>query len=96
MTQPNKYEQAIRVITSEQEKIIGRSIARELVKGVQNLHFEGNSDEPNIKGGAEPKEVLENLVNQYAKLFGKASLEVSKEAIKELEFSAKELPESLK
>ncbi len=94
---PNKYQQAIVVITKEQEKIIGKNLARLLIHGVSNLEFDQNGN-PALTENADPKEVLSELVDQYATLFGRASIEVSKEAVRNLgeTFSSNELPENLK
>lgn len=52
----------------------------------------------NIKVAGNKKEVLTNLVNQYAKLFGKASIEVCKEAIAPLKdkLPPSDIPDILK
>jgi hypothetical protein len=93
----NKYQQAIVVITKEQEKIIGKNLAKQLIRGVSDLEFDQNGN-PELTGNADPKEVLSELVDQYATLFGRASIEVSKEAVKNLDetFSSDELPENLR
>lgn len=95
---PNKsetYKQAIRVITKEQEKIIGKRIARALSEQVSELSFDKN-DNPIFTSKADPKKVLEELVQKYSLLFGQASLEISKDAIKSLSFKSSELPNTLK
>lgn len=94
---PNKYQQAIVVITKEQEKIIGRNLAMQLVQAVPNLKFD-QAGMPILNESANPKDVLGELVNQYAIVFGRASIEVAKEAVKNVDdpFTASELPDSLK
>ena len=67
---------AISKIIKEQQAIIG-PIALDQAKKVSGLEFTGADD---VKITGNKKQVLENLVNQYAKLFGKASVEVCKEA----------------
>lgn len=70
------YIQAINKIIKEQQAIIG-PIAVDQAKKVSGLEVSGVDD---VKITGNKKEVLGNLVNQYAKLFGKASIEVCKEA----------------
>ena len=68
--------QAISRIIKEQQAIIG-PVALDQAKKVDGLQL-GGADDVKITGNK--KEVLGNLVNQYSKLFGKASIEVCKEA----------------
>ncbi|MDO8638014.1 MAG: hypothetical protein Q7R43_00435 [Candidatus Daviesbacteria bacterium] len=67
--------EAINKIVKEQKSIIG-PIALEMAGKVSGLKIE--SDKVQIIGNN--KEVLGGLVSQYAKLFGKTSIEVCKEA----------------
>ncbi len=89
-----KYSEAIGLIYREQEKIIGPTIAKMMVDSVTGLKKEGTKFL--IEG--DPKTVLSELVDQYATIFGKASIMVSKEAIKKVNpsFAANELPDNLK
>ena len=93
-TKADLYEKAILTITKEQEKIVGKVLAIQMTALVDNLSVKNNKVE--IKG--DPKIVLKDLVDQYASLFGKASIEVSKEAIKKLghQFDKNDIPENLK
>lgn len=88
------YKQAILIITKEQERIVGKALAYQMSSLVHNLNIKGNHVE--ITG--DPKIVLKNLISQYANLFGKASIEVSKEALKKLgtEFNESDIPNELK
>lgn len=70
------YAQAISRIIKEQQAIIG-PLAVEQAKKVDGLQISGVDD---VKITGNKKDVLNNLVNQYAKLFGQASVEVCKEA----------------
>ncbi len=70
--------QLVEKIIKEQENIIG-PVALEQARKVEGL--EVVSDD-NIKIVGNAKEVLEKLVDQYAKLFGQASIEVCREAVK--------------
>ena len=93
-TKLDLYEKAILTITSEQGKIVGKALSARMATLVDNLSVKNNKVE--IKG--DPKIVLKDLVDQYANLFGKASIEVSKEAIKKLghELASSDIPENLK
>lgn len=88
------YVQAVSRIIKEQQSIIGpialdqaRKVTGLEVGGVDDIHISGNK-----------KEILGNLVNQYAKLFGKASVEVCKEAFEPFsdKISATDIPDVLK
>jgi hypothetical protein len=86
---------AIRII-KEQERIIGPVAWAEAGK-VQGLYvIDKAKGELSFDGDA--KEVINRLVNQYARLFGKASNEVCKEAVQDLiaELPTEEVPLNLK
>lgn len=70
------YVQAISRIIKEQQSIIG-PIALDQANKVTGLSVGGGND---VKITGNKKEVLTDLVNQYSKLFGRASIEVCKEA----------------
>jgi len=91
----DKYLQAINLIIHEQELIVGKTVALWQAKKVPTLNFQA-SDQIALNG--DPKEALSNLVLQYSELFGQASVEVCKDAIKKtsLQFTPEELPEILK
>ncbi len=88
------FAQAISKIIKEQQAIIG-PIALDQAKKVTGLEFSGADD---VKITGNKKEVLSNLVNQYAKLFGKASVEVCKEAFSSVsdKIPTSEVPDILK
>ena len=88
------YVQAISRIIKDQQAIIG-PVALDQAKKVSGLQVE-SSDEIKIAGNK--KEVLTNLVNQYAKLFGRASIEVCKEAFEPYldKIPSSEIPDILK
>jgi len=88
------YAQIVSQIIKDQEVIIG-PIALEQARRVNGLEF-ADSDHINIKGNA--KDILGNLVEQYAKLFGRASIEVCKEAIHEMkiQLTPDQLPDILR
>lgn len=88
------YSLAAREIIKAQELVIG-PIALEQAKNVSGLTVSG-LDDVRISGNAQ--DVLSNLVNQYSKFFGRASIEVCKDAIKEVKppIPQQELPEILR
>ena len=85
---------AISRIIKEQQSIIG-PIAVDQANKVTGLSVGGVED---IKITGNKKEVLGGLVSQYSKLFGKASIEVCKEAFQPFsdKIPANEIPDILK
>lgn len=67
--------QAASKIIKEQQAIIG-PVALDQAKKVAGLTISGED----IKVTGNKKQTLENLVKQFEKLFGKASIQVCKEA----------------
>lgn len=65
-------------IISEQEIIIG-PVALEQAQKVPGLKVNWERHEVSLEGNK--KKILENLVKQYEELFGRASIEVCREAI---------------
>lgn len=90
----NPYSQVANQIIHAQMAIIG-PIALSQAKMVTGIHF---SDEGSADLQGEPKLVLDELVKKYEKLFGKASVEVCKDAVRELKppVSPDILPDILK
>ncbi len=88
------YVEAVSRIIKEQQSIIG-PVAVDQANKVTGLSV-GTGDDVQISGNK--KQVLEGLVNQYAKLFGKASIEVCKEAIEPVydKIPVGDLPDILK
>lgn len=88
------YIQAVSRIIKEQQSIIG-PVALDQAKKVAGLEVTSVDD---IKLKGNKKEVLGNLVNQYAKLFGRASIEVCKEAFSQVsdKIPSNEVPDILK
>ena len=74
-------EQAAEKIIEEQEKIIG-PIAFEQAKKVPGLSVDLQKHEVKIEG--DQKEILQKLVEQYQHLFGQASVEVCKDAVRNI------------
>lgn len=88
------YIGAISRIIKEQQSIIG-PIALDQAKKVAGLEIGGVDD---VKITGNKKEVLGNLVSQYARLFGQASVEVCKEAFSAFadKINPTEVPDILK
>ncbi len=65
------------------------------MSGLQIINME--KGEVNIEGG-DPRGTVDNLVAQYERIFGKASREVCKDAVKSIisSMSTEEVPESLR
>ena len=72
------FAQIAQKIIQEQEKIIG-PIALEQAKQIEGLSVDWEKREVKLTG--DEKIILENLVKKYQLLFGKASIEVCKEAV---------------
>ncbi len=89
-----KYIKAIKIITEEQSKVVGKDLAHGLAKGVTGIKIEREI----ITITGDPIDILKNLVDRYSLLFGKASIEVAKGALKKLDvkFDERELPSNLK
>lgn len=86
--------QIVDKIIKAQENIIG-PIALEQAQKVSGIKIDATS---HVVVDGDEKTILENLVKQYEKLFGKASIEVCKEAIRETKsnLSSDQLPEILR
>ncbi len=91
----DKYNKAVNTIIKEQEQVVGENVASLLAHKVGELEF-GEDGSVSIKG--DPKQALADLVIQYSQLFGKASIQVCKEALSKItpSFSTEELPDILK
>lgn len=90
----DQYSQIVSQIIKDQEEIIG-PVAIEQARKVHGLEV-SNSHSVKISGNA--KDVLSQLVDQYSKLFGRASIEVCKEAVHEskVNIAKEDLPEVLR
>lgn len=86
------YTRLVNEIIRHQENIIG-PVAWSEAKKVKGLQV----NDHNVKVEGEGKSVLENLVRQYETLFGEASVDVCKEAIRPLLSDTKkdEIPQIL-
>lgn len=93
-TEITKYIEAVKAITKEQSKIVGESVALELAQSTEGLTIDKQF---NISIEGDPVKVLSNLVERYSLLFGKISIEVSKDAVDDLKiFTDQELPVNLR
>lgn len=87
---------AIKII-KEQELVIG-PLAWEEAEQVQGIKIiDRKTGEVQLTNG-DPKQVVNRLVNQYERLFGRASHEVCKDAARALvaDLSPSDIPTSLK
>lgn len=75
------FGQLAEKIIKEQEGIVG-PLALEQAKKVQGLTVDWTKHEVTISGNQ--KEVIEHLIKQYEYLFGKASIEVCKDAVRSI------------
>ncbi len=76
----DEYKKAVSRIIKQQRSVMG-PIAIDLARRVDGLTIT-NSNDIQIKGDGSI--ILSNLVNEYANLFGRAAVEVCKDAIKEM------------
>jgi hypothetical protein len=84
----------IKQIVQSQEAVIG-PLAVDQARRVAGLRFESNGEAILTRNS---KDVLNDLVKQYERLFGKASVEVCKDAVKEMKPhpNPEDLPDILK
>jgi hypothetical protein len=73
---PNPFSQMIIKIISEQESIIG-PLAVEQAQKVNGLKLDWPHKQISVNG--DEKAVIDSLINQYEKIFGRASVEICKE-----------------
>ena len=86
--------QVVKKIIEEQEKIVG-PIALEQARKVAGLSVNWANQEVTFAGNE--KEIVEKLVRQYESLFGRASIEVCKDAARTIsDKSPNDLPDILK
>lgn len=85
----------VKRIIKEQELIIG-PIAWDEANKVKGLRF--SSDHSDVTIDSENPEIVNNLVIQYERLFGRASREVCKEAVRDIigEVPEDKMPTALK
>lgn len=90
----NTYELVVSHIIKEQEAVVG-PLALDQAKKVAGIEITSVGDVKLVGNG---KEIVAKLVSQYEKLFGLASVEVCKDAIKEVKPTVppEDLPDILK
>ena len=95
-TSASIFDQISLRIIKEQELIIG-PVAWEEAKKVSGFHIVDQS-KGQVSFDGDAKEVLNKLVAQYTRLFGRASTEVCKDAVQDLivELPKDQVPSSLK
>ncbi|MBI3250609.1 MAG: hypothetical protein HYZ61_02025 [Candidatus Andersenbacteria bacterium] len=91
----NALDQIAVKIIKEQELIMG-PVAWEQAGKVTGLRVDVTGHVASIEGS--PRDVLEKLVAQYERLFGRASREVCRDAVRPLlsQFPQDQIPEVLK
>lgn len=88
----------VQSIISHQEEVLG-PLAREQAKTVAGIEINSAGKvKISLKTAAQSKDLLGNLVKKYEKLFGRASIEVCKDAVKEsgVTYADSDLPDILK
>ena len=87
------YTSLVAQIIKQQATVIG-PLALDQARKVSGLEIM-NEGEIHLNGNG--REILEKLVNEYSRLFGKASIEVCKDAIKEIQppIKSEDLPSIL-
>jgi hypothetical protein len=92
-----KYDEIIIKIIKEQEQLMGPVAWREAAK-VSGLKIIDTKSGSIVIEKSDNKAVVDDLVKQYGSLFGRAAMEVCKEAAAVLlvDLSPSEIPSSLK
>ncbi len=92
------HQKIVLRIIKEQSLIIG-PLAWDEARKVQGLKVNDHIEaEISVEGGGDPKEIINQLVAQYKKIFGKASHAVCHDAVQDIiaEMPPEEVPSSLK
>jgi len=90
-----QFPQIVLRIIKEQESVIG-PLAWDEAGKVSGLTINQSHDSVSFLG--DDKDIINRLVAQYERIFGKASHEVCKEAVQDIiaEMSSDQIPSSLK
>jgi len=90
-----QFPQIVLRIIKEQESVIG-PLAWDEARKVNGLLVDQSHNSVSFSG--DDKDIVNRLVAQYERIFGKASHEVCKEAVQDLlaEMPADQIPSSLK
>lgn len=95
MASNDVFSSVVKRIIEQQYSIIGPMAVNEAnkVNGIK-----ASSDLSSVRVTGESKKILTDLVHQYEKLFGQASVEACKDSIKELlpKLSPGDIPDFLK
>jgi hypothetical protein len=88
------YEQVASQIVKDQEAIIG-PLAFDQARKVNGIQIDLNGS---VKINGNGKQILTDLVKVYSEFFGQASVEVCREAVREVgsEVTKEDLPDILK
>lgn len=94
MSPPQAYSEAALKIIRQQETIIG-PLAFDQARKVAGVQI-GSNGQVTLSGDA--RSILENLVKQFEQFFGQASVEVCKDAVREVKppLPPDDLPEILR
>lgn len=94
-TNTNLFDQISVRIIKEQELLIG-PLAWDEAKKVSGFQIV-DQQAGKVEFNGDPKEILTRLVNQYSRLFGRASTEVCKQSVQDLlvEMPKDQIPEIL-
>lgn len=92
----NLFARMATKIIKEQQTIIG-PVALEVAQKVEGLSIDTSSLAVTIDEGKEA-EVMENLIKGYQAIFGRASVEVCKDAVRDIvaKLDAAQVPAALK
>lgn len=90
-----QFPQIVRRIIKEQELIVG-PLAWDEASKVAGLNI--NQSHNSVSFAGDSKDIINRLVAQYERLFGRASHEVCREAVQDIiaEMPPEEIPSSLK
>ena len=91
-----RFDQIVLRIIKEQEAIIG-PLAWEEARAVPGIIADQKTGSVQLQG-SDVRQIIDNLVFQYERIFGKASHEVCKDAVQDLlaELPTDQIPDSLK
>jgi len=95
MIPDSTFNQMIIQIISEQENVIG-PLAVEQAKKITGLQVNWKDKQISHKG--DQKQIIQNLITKYERIFGQASVEVCRRAVHKIasQLSADQLPAVLK
>jgi hypothetical protein len=91
------YDQIAEKIIKEQELLMG-AVAWQQARKVEGLRIDKKSGAVTVEKGKDSVVVIDNLVNRFGTLFGRAGREVCKDAVGALvaDLKQNQVPSSLK